>query len=132
MAEPLTVFPDAEAVTIGLLAGVLDPAVTVDSEWPEDLAEHLPVVAVSRAGGATLLRHVTDQARLDIDILDATKAGAHDLAQLVRGHLFAARGTVHTGARIYGVDDTSLIWLPDPTTGLPRYVLVMDLVIRPA
>ena len=40
------------------------------------------------------------------------------------------------GARIYGVDETSLIWLPyqpsAETDTIPRYVLVMSMVVRPA
>lgn len=129
---PVIVFPDIEAVAISYLSGVLDEAVTVDSEWPEHLVESLPVVAVSRGGGATRLATVTDEPTLDIDVLAATKAEAHDLAQLVRAHLFAAQGRTLPGAQIYGVDDTSFIWLPDELTGTPRYVLVLSLIVRPA
>lgn len=129
---PVVAFPDVEAVAISYLAGVLAENVTVDSEWPEHLSESLPVVAVSRGGGASRLATVTDEPTLDIDVLASTKAEAHDLAQLVRAHLFAAQGRVLPGARIYGVDDTSFIWLPDEITGTPRYVLVLSLVVRPA
>lgn len=128
---PLVVFPDAEAVTIAHLRSVLDTSVMVDSEWPEHLADSLPVVSVSRGGGATRLAAVTDEATLDIDVLAATKAEAHDLAQLVRAHLVATQGRVIPGARVYSVDDTSFIWLPDETTGIPRYVLVMSMLLRP-
>jgi hypothetical protein len=130
--EPLVLFPDAEAVAVTLLSSALDPSVTVDTEWPENLAENLPVVAVSRGGGGEGIRYVRDDPRMDIDVLAATKAEAHDLAQLVRAHLTAARGTTQPGARIYDVGFTSMIWLPDPVTNIPRYVLVMDWELRPA
>lgn len=129
---PLTVFPDAEAVTISLLTAALPAGVTVGSEWPEALTDNLPVVAVSLGGGGSQLKGVTRAATLDCDVLAATKAEARDLAALVSAHLLAAQGSVQPGARIYGVEEVSLIWLPDEVTDTPRYVLVMSMVIRPA
>ncbi|GAA2629592.1 hypothetical protein [Streptomyces axinellae] len=129
---PLVAFPDVEAAVTGYLRGQLDPGVTVGTEWPEDLAQHLPVVAVSRGGGGTYTRLVLDQPTLDIDVLAADKATAHDLVQQVRGLIFAAEGLALGDARVARVEDTSLIWLPDPTTALPRYVLVMSLRVRRA
>lgn len=134
MSSPLPVvaFPDVEAAVITHLAGVLDDGVTVGADWPENLAQHLPVVAVNRGGGATYARFVLDEPTLDIDVLAADKAAAHDLVQQVRGLLFAAEGTALDSVLICRVQDTSLIWLPDPVTGIARYVLVMSLRVRPA
>jgi hypothetical protein len=129
---PLVAFPDVEAAVVGRLVEVLDERVTVGTEWPENLAEHLPAVAVSRGGGATYTRFVLDEPTLDFDVLAADKATAHDLVQQVRGLLYAAEGTAMGDVLVCRVQDTSLIWLPDPTTGLPRYVLVMALRVRPA
>lgn len=135
---PVVVFPDAEAVVTGYLRDVLDPAVHVGTEWPQQLLDQLAggVVSVSRGGGATRLRLVLDEPTIDIDVLAADKAAAHDIAQLVRGHMVAAEGRTIGGARIYRVDDVSLSWLPwladDATAPIPRYVLVMNLRIRPA
>jgi hypothetical protein len=129
---PVVLFPDAEAAIVTHLLGVLDSGVRVGTDWPENLAEHLPVVAVTRGGGATHLRLVLDEPTLDIDVLAETKAQAHDLVQTVRGELFATEGTVMSGTlSVSRVQDTSLIWLPDPTTGIPRYVLVMSMRVRP-
>jgi hypothetical protein len=128
---PVVVQPDAEAVVIGLLASVLGDGVTLGSEWPEHLAEELPVVAVSLGGGGSRLKGVTKQVTIDIDVLAATKGEARDLAALVSAHLIASQGTVQPGARLYEVEETSLIWLPDEVTGTPRYVLVMSMIIRP-
>lgn len=134
MSLPLVVFPDIEAELIGYLDGVL--AAGVGSQWPERLAERLPFVAISRGGGATYQRFVLDEPTIDIDCLAATKAAAHDLAQLVRAQLFAAEGTTQGAARIHRVQDVSLIWLPElPAEGtapIPRYVLVVSLRVRPA
>jgi hypothetical protein len=133
MNLPVAPMPDVEMVAIDLLAEVLDDAVTVGSEWPEDLAQHLPVVAVTLGpGGGSAIKAVTADRGLDIDVLASSKAEARDLAALVSAHLLAAQGTVRPGARIYGVEETSLIWLPDPVTNIPRYVLVMSMVVRPA
>lgn len=133
MSLPVVAFPDVEAALVGYLDGVLDAA--VGSEWPEGLPENLPFVAVSRGGGAVVTRFVLEDVTVDFDVLGPSKAEAHDLAQLVRAHLFAAEGTTQGGARIYRVDDISLIWLPYmPAEGVAstaRYVLVMTLRVRP-
>lgn len=133
MSSPLPVapMPDAEQVAVGILAAALDSDVTVGTEWPEHLAQSLPAVAVSLGGGGSRQRAITADRTLDIDVLAATKAEARDLAALVSAHLIAAQGTVQPTAQIYGVDEVSVIWLPDPVTGLPRYVLVMSMIIRP-
>lgn len=133
MRLPVAPMPDVEQVAIALLGEVLDDAVTVSSEWPDNLAQNLPVVAVSLGpGGGSAIRAVTANRGLDIDVLAATKAEARDLAALVSAHLLAAQGTTRPGAQIYGVDETSIVWLPDPVTNIPRYVLVMSMVVRPA
>jgi hypothetical protein len=133
MSLPVAPMPDVEQVAIDLLAEALGHSVTVVSEWPESLAENLPVVAVSLGpSGGARLKAVTADRGLDIDVLAPTKAEARDLAALVSAHLLAVQGTVRSGARIYGVDETSIIWLPDPVTNIPRYVLVMSMVVRPA
>jgi hypothetical protein len=133
MTLPVAPMPDIEQVAIDLLAEALGPAATISSEWPENLTEHLPLVAVSLGpSGGSSIKAVTANRGLDIDVLAPTKGEARDLAALVSAYLLAAQGTVRPGARIYGVDEISLIWLPDPVTNTPRYVLVMSMVIRPA
>lgn len=133
---PVVSSPDAELVATTYLRGVLPTGTVVGTEWPDDLESRLAagVVSVSRGGGAWLQKFVTEQVTLDIDVLAATKKQAQDLAQLVRGHLHAAEGTTQAGAQMYGVTDTSLVWLPyepgDDTDPLPRYVLVMDVIVR--
>lgn len=128
---PVVVFPDAEALTIDFLAGRL-PDVRVTSEWPEDLAERLPLVAVSRLDGRTELRFVLQDATLDVDVLATTKAAAQDLAQLVLAHLLTMPSASTPGATVYSVTDDALVWVPDPVTEIPRYVLTCTVRYRPA
>jgi hypothetical protein len=136
MTIPIHTFPDAEQVAVTVLRTALDTKITVGTEWPATLPQRLAggVVSVSRGGGATVQRNVLEDVTLDIDVLAADKGAAQDLAQLVRAHLHAARGTTVEGAQIYTVADLSLIWLPhepDPETApIPRYVLVMQMRLR--
>lgn len=128
---PVIVFPDAEALVLDFLAGRL-PDVRVTSEWPEDLAERLPLVAVSRLDGRTELRFVLQDATLDVDVLASTKSAAQDLAQLTLAHLLTMPSASIPGATVYSVTDDALVWVPDPVTEIPRYVLTCTVRYRPA
>lgn len=133
---PVVVFPDAEFIAVTVLRAALDAGTHIGTEWPEGLPAKLTagVVSVTRGGGATVQRFVTEDVTLDIDVLAVTKPEAHDLAQLVRAHLRASEGTTVDGAQIYTVADVSLIWLPyqpdAETAPIPRYVLVMQMRLR--
>jgi hypothetical protein len=130
--------PDVEQVAVKYLKTVLPAGAIVGTEWPAGWESKLAsgIVSVTLGGGGSRQRAVTADRTLDIDILAATKKQARDLAALVSAHLIAAQGTVQPDARIYGVDETSLVWLPyqpsAETDTIPRYVLVMSLVVRPA
>lgn len=134
--QPVVVFPDAEETACAVLRAALDAGTHIGTEWPEGWQAKLAtgLVSVTRGGGATVQRFVTEDVTLDIDVLAATKAQAHDLAQLVRAHLHAAEGTTVGGAQIYTVTDISLPWLPylpdAETAPIPRYVLVMQMRLR--
>lgn len=130
--------PDAEQVFRGYLKNVLPPGTYVGTEWPPQLPTRIAagVVSVTLGGGGSRVRPVTADRTLDIDILAATKEQARELAASVSAQMVAATGTVQGAARIYDVTETSLIWLPyqasSETDPIPRYVLVMSAVIRPA
>ena len=136
MSLPVVVFPDVEADAIGYLAAELGAGVRVGSRWPEDLAANLPVVALSRGGGAVAMRFVLEDVTLDIDVLAVSKAQARALASQVRGLLFAAEGRTLGATAVRRVDDVSMIWLPEIAAegveSTARYVLVMNLRVRPA
>ncbi|MFD5566652.1 hypothetical protein [Streptomyces cadmiisoli] len=130
--------PDAEQVTVRILKPLLSAGTIVGTEWPAGWESKLDagIVSVTLGGGGSRQKPVTADRTLDIDILGATKKQARDLAAGVSAHLIAAQGTTQHGARIYGVEETSLIWLPyqpsAETDTVPRYVLVMSMVVRPA
>ncbi|MEX3101256.1 MULTISPECIES: hypothetical protein [unclassified Streptomyces] len=134
----MAAMPDAEQVVVDFLRGVLPAATTVGTEWPADLEAHLAagVVSATLSGGGSRQRGITADRTVDVDVLAATKKQTRDLAAEVSARLIAASGTAQPGARIYDVSETSLIWLPyEPsaeTDPIPRYVLVMSMVVRPA
>ncbi len=135
---PAAVMPDVEQVTVAYLKSVLPTGTNVGTEWPADLASKVDagVVSVSLGGGGSRQKPVTADRTLDFDVFGATKKKARDLAALVSAQLMATQNTVQGAARIYGVDETSIIWLPyqasAETDTIPRYVLVMSMVVRPA
>lgn len=135
---PAVAMPDVEQVTVRILKPLLPAGTIVGTEWPDGWDTKLAagIVSVTLGGGGTRLKPVTVDRTLDVDVLGATKKQARDLAAAVSAHLIAAQGTTQHGARIYGVDETSLIWLPykpsAETDAIPRYVLVMSMVARPA
>lgn len=130
--------PDVEQVAVKILKAALATGVTVGTEWPTVWESKLAggIVSVTLGGGGSRQKAVTADRTLDIDVLAATKKQAFTLAADVSARLIAGQGTVQPGARIYGVDETSLIWLPyqpsAETDVIPRYVLVMSMVVRPA
>ncbi|MEU9310862.1 hypothetical protein [Streptomyces sp. NPDC048256] len=130
--------PDVEQVAVKYLKGLLPADVIVGTEWPAAWESKLAagIVSVTLGGGGSRLTAVTADRTVDIDVLAATKKQAFTLASEVSASLIAAQGTVQPSARIYGVDETSLIWLPyqpsAETDVIPRYVLVMSMVVRPA
>lgn len=134
----MAAMPDVEQVVVDYLRGVLPVATAVGTEWPADLESRLAtgVVSVTLGGGGARQRGITADRTVDVDVLAATKKQARDLAAEVSARLIAVSGTVRPGARVYDVDETSLIWLPyEPsaeTDPIPRYVLVMSMVVRPA
>lgn len=130
--------PDVELAAVKYLKPVLPAGTIVGTEWPDGWDTKLAagIVSVALGGGGSRQKPVTADRTLDIDVLAATKKQARDLAASISAHLIAAEGTVQYGARVYGVDETSLVWLPyqpsAETDAIPRYVLVMSLVVRPA
>jgi hypothetical protein len=131
--------PDVEQVVVDYLQPPrLAAGTIVGTEWPSDLLDKLAsgIVSVSLGGGGTRLKGVTADRTIDVDVLAATKKQARDLVAAVSAQLIAAQGTVQGAARIYDVAEVSVVWLPyEPsaeTDPIPRYVLVMSMVVRPA
>lgn len=129
--------PDIEQVWVDYLRAQM-PGPFVGTEWPANWQTRLPggLVAVSLGGGGSRQRGVTADRTIDVDVLAADKGQARDLAAQVSALMIAAQNTVQPGARIYDVSETSVVWLPyqpsAETDPIPRYVLVMSTVVRPA
>jgi len=129
--------PDVEQLWADYLLTQM-PGPFIGTEWPPNWEARLAdgIIAVSLGGGGSRQRGVTADRTIDIDVLAADKGQARDLAAQVSALMIAAQGTVQPGARIYDVAETSVVWLPyqpsAETDPIPRYVLVMSTVVRPA
>lgn len=130
---PFVTFPDVEQLVVGFLAESIGTGPRFGTELPEHLEAALPVVAVSRVGGAVSLDYVLEEPSVDIEVVAADKGAAHDLAQQVRAWMLTMASAALPGARVYQVVDINgLTWMPDPVTELPRYIATFELHVRPA
>ncbi|MFD3980759.1 hypothetical protein ACFWR6_19430 [Streptomyces griseus] len=129
MSAPPVLMPDAVAVMAGYLRaalaarGVTDP---VGSRVPSPRPDRF--VRMKRIGGPAN-SPVTDRPRLDVECWGADEADAHDLAQLCRALLGAARGRHGTTTLARPVAGGPQ-WLPDTTSGQPRFVFTLDVTMR--
>lgn len=133
MANQVIVFPDARTIAINYVRAALvargETTVKVQSRIPTPNDRDL--VRIFRTGGVSTL--VTDDAQLTIEVYALTDVRAHDLAQLVRALLKAARGTVQGGVTVYGVNEfTGPNEFPDPITEKPRYSWSIHFSVRGA
>lgn len=125
MSLPIT-FPDAAAVTIGLLttgladAGFVVPVVgSVPSPRPGEF------VTVTRVGGAR--SKVRDLPLLAVECWADDKGRSQDIAQAALTVLIAAAGTQTGGVTVSRVDIAGGIGdLPDPTSGQPRHTFTVQ------
>lgn len=130
MSRPVVVMPDAVAVTVDYLRSAL-----ADAGRPVPVGARVPsprpveFVRVERIGG---LRRgaVSDSPRLDIHCWAATEQDAQDLAQLARAHV-GAMGGLRSGVAVYRVQEVGgPMWLPDETSGTPRYAFAVEIQMR--
>lgn len=93
---------DVELDLIGWLQAKAGDTVVVCDETDNHLLDQLPTVQVQRipAGGDDGLR--LDRALVDIDVYDATRAGAIALAGLIRGWLLTELRGSTTSRAVYG------------------------------
>ena len=88
----------------------------------------LPAVVVTRVGGAMV--PPVDQALVQFDCWATTGSAAEQLAVSVAGVLDSTPGStlLTTGVRFKGAQITSVNWLPDPASDLPRYIVTAQVV----
>lgn len=117
-------FPDAEAVVVAYLKGVL-PGVKVSTLVPNPRPDRL--VKVTRTGGSR--RNVAqDDAMVTLECWDKESADAAALANRVRAHLAnfdTVDGYVPRDGEVSGPQ-----FFPDPLTSNPRYQLTVIIRLR--
>lgn len=133
MALPL--LPDAELVVARYLRAHSEVALRVGmrvyTELPPDPV--WPLVRLVRIGGVAEENGYIDRARIQVDAWAASKFEARIVAATVQAALFAAPGSVVSGA-VFGevVNDLGVTWSPDPATGQPRYLFGVRVLLHPS
>ena len=130
----MTFTPLAEAETLvrGWLATQFPtPTYRVVTELPANLADVVPVIQVTRFGGADRFT-VLDDANIDVDTFGATRDGARNLGGLVRSALILHLPGVQTGGGIVTAVSTISAprWVPYDNTNLRRFVASYRITIH--
>lgn len=125
VAKPIVVFPDAALVAIDYLRPLT--GVPVFSRVPESRPAEF--VRVERIGGQRRTL-ITDRPRVDIHCWSDSEEGAEALMNKVRAYTLAMAGrrgitTVYDVAEVGGP-----MWLPDDTSGQPRYAFAVEFSTR--
>ncbi|MFI5808977.1 hypothetical protein [Streptomyces sp. NPDC051561] len=129
MSAPPVVMPDAVAVIAGYLRDRLAArgiTVPVGSRVPSPRPTRF--VRIERVGGPPDTV-VHDRPRLDVHCWGPDEGGAHDLMQVCRALLGAARGT--SGSTTLARPTVGgPQWLPDQVSGQARYAFTLDISLR--
>ncbi|MFJ7069201.1 hypothetical protein [Streptomyces sp. NPDC101115] len=129
MNTPPVLMPDAVAVTIGYLRDALvarGMTVPVGSRVPSP--RPVRFVRIERIGGPADTV-VTDRPRLDVHCWGADEGDAHDLMQVCRALLGAARGAYGGTVLARPVTGGPQL-LPDVESGAARYAFTLDITMR--
>ncbi|MGA5869253.1 hypothetical protein [Streptomyces cinereoruber] len=129
MTTPPVLMPDAMAVVIGYLRSTLaahGEQAPVVSRVPSP--RPIRFVRIERIGGPPD-SVVTDRPRLDVHCWGADEEDAHDLMQLCRALLGAARGA-HGGTTLARPAVGGPQFLPDKETGAARWAFTLDITMR--
>lgn len=125
MAKPLVRFPDAVFVTILYLRDRIK--VPVYSRVPESRPPEF--IRVERVGGVRSSL-VTDRPRISVECWSDSEENAEALMSLARTHMLAIAGR-HGDTTVYRVSEVSgPMWLPDATSGQPRYAFAVEFSVR--
>ena len=129
MIEVIT-FPDVEAAAQDYLRAELATAgdsAQVVTEIPKPRPARM--VKLIRTGGARV-NLVLEDAQLTVECWDTRRDGAHDLAQIVRGLLWAMPDR-YPAVTTYRVQELGgIAELPDPDTANPRYTFTVIITTR--
>lgn len=131
MADPVFFTDTVSVVRSILLDGLPDhgyPSTTVVSRVPNP--RPTAFVRVMRTGGPRM-NLVADDAQVTVESWADEDTDAHDLAQVARALVVAARGTVVDGTTVYRVTEVSgPAWLPDGISDQPRYTQTFTVATR--
>lgn len=128
---PVLLMPDAEELLVAYLAERF-PTAAVVTELFMGFEEELPLLRVSRIGGAQVRPFVLDGPRLDIDVFDRSREAASQLAREVAAHMPAAKGREYAGGLVTSVaEEVGPSWRPDFNPGLYHFGCTYVLTIRP-
>ena len=115
-------YADAEAVLVTALAAHFTSA-RVCTETPDNLADVLPCIRVTRFAGGADEVYTFDNPNVDFDCYAATRAAASTLAYEVRSYVRSTLpGTTVSGAFIARAQDIlGPHWTPYDNTSLRRF-----------
>lgn len=126
MTKPIVVFPDAVLVVVEYLRASL-PGVAVRTQVPDPRPDEF--IRVKRLGGARATV-ITDRPRVDIHCWSSTEDDAESLMRLSRAYVLAMAGS-RSGTTVYNVREVGgPQWLPDSTSGQPRYAFAVEFSAR--
>lgn len=130
-------FADAEALLIQWLAEQL-PRVRVVATLPEEVERRLPVLQVTRIGGAAQTQPwsaggpLHDRPSYDLDAYASTREQAADLARSVCTLVPEMRGVATGGAVVTDVTpNVGPAWRPDYNPRVARFGATYDITLRP-
>lgn len=131
MTIPVLLMPDAEEVLVAYLAQEF-PDATVVTELFMDFEDELPLLRVSRIGGAQVRPLVLDGPRLDVDCFASTRIAASELARQVAAVMPAAKGQEFAGGLVTSVaEEIGPSWRPDFNPAVYHFGCTFVLTIRP-
>jgi hypothetical protein len=130
-AVPVYLMPDAEEVAVAFLADVF-PDHNIVTELYMGFEDELPLIRVSRIGGAQVRPLVLDGPRIDVDVYHGTRLGASELCRTVAAHMPAAKGREYAGGLITSVaEEVGPSWRPEFNPSMYHFGATFVLTIRP-
>lgn len=131
MTIPALLMPDAEELVVAYLRDAF-PDATVVTELFMGFEEELPLLRVSRTGGAMVRPLVLDGPRMDIDVFARSRVDASQLAREVAAAMPAAKGRAYAGGLVTSVaEEVGPSWRPDFNPHVYHFGLTVVLTIRP-
>lgn len=127
--------PDTELASVKYLRSVMAVALMVNGRVYTSVPANptYPLVSLVRVGGTVRADATLDRATLQIECYGNSQYEANELSRKVIAALAGAAGWRGLGMTITTTDPVSgMLYLPDPETKQPRYVLDHDLYVRNA